>query len=152
MISTQIVDTGALKVDLLQHAPTIDTITVARLLINFEAFITGSVTVSSAQGITVGVGVASSEAFAIGTTALPDPLLDTEYPPRGWLYAGSKICYLHVVAGVGVAKQDASFQLDLRGMRKIDKGKLFLLILNNNFTGGVGTIDVHGRARALCLT
>jgi len=55
------------------------------------------------------------------------------------------------VAG-GTLQNQATFQFDLRAMRKIDKGILFSRIDNTNSVGTASTVLVRGRIRVLCLT
>ncbi len=136
-------------IDLLLNAPAVDTITVARILVdlNFQALFTNSD--DHTQLVTVGVGVSSAEAFAVGGTALPDASMDTEYPPRGWLYAAT-LPSVQVFA-TGVWRGPAIFTVDLGGMRKIDKGTLFMSMENNDVNGVAAAMVVVGRTRALCL-
>ena len=100
----------------------------------------------------VGIGVCSVEAFAIGGTSLPSPGTETDYPPRGWLYLASSLCYRAVGAGPIDIVRFAEFQADLRAMRKVDKGVLFLTVVNSAALGASFTIGISGRVRALCLT
>ena len=47
-------------------------------------------------------------------------------------------------------EQVARFQFDIRAMRKIDKGRLYIIMENTNITVG-GAMQVTGFVRALCL-
>ncbi len=135
--------------DLLVNAPTMDTLTVVRLVVDLEAhyIITNTITDSDSI-VDLGIGVTSVEAFA---GALPDPSLDTSYPPRGWLYVASKYVGQALTTSTGMFSKNAVFAADLRAMRKIDKGILFLRMANTNMNVG-GAMEVTGRVRALCMT
>jgi len=98
----------------------------------------------------VGIGVASVEAFGVGGASLPRASLESEYPPRGWLYIASKPVE-EKVATEGIHLLHAQFQFDLGAMRKIDKGILFLQVEQNNIIVG-GVMSMVGRVRSLCLT
>ena len=136
--------------DLLLNAPTVDTITVARLLINLEFTAQVTAAISHTQLITVGVGVCSAESFAVGVSAMPDPTQDTEYPSRGWLYVATKMQMVKSDA-LGSIEKTAVFDADLGALRKIDKGILFLWLENNLAFGTSANVQVVGRTRALCL-
>jgi len=138
-------------VNLLSNAPTIDTMTVSRIIGHLEINAVITSEIEYEQLLDVGIGVSSAEAFDIGATALPDPQTEGDYPPRGWLYVDTRACWQIVIATV-IQRRDAIFDFDLRGMRKIDKGRLFLMVRNTGI-GGTGTaVTIKGRVRALCLT
>jgi len=143
---------GTLTADLLINAPSVDTLTVNRILVDLRVFASAVGDVEQMQVIDMGIGVCSTEAFSIGTTALPAPFNDDEYPPRGWLYVATKPYLQARPTNEGIWRQDAVFKADLRAMRKIDKGVLFLFMRNLNFQGTDGAVTVVGRIRALCLT
>ena len=143
--------TGVL-VDLLSDAPTVDTLTAVRLVGDVTCQYVVSTTVADSMSIVdVGIGVGSVEAFAAGINSLPNPDVTTEYPPRGWLYVASLPVVQILTTDSGIVDQPARFQFDLRAMRKIDKGRLFMMLLNTNLVQG-GAMQVVGRVRTLCLT
>jgi len=125
--------------------------TVTRIIGEIRLFYTVNITVTDSLSIVdCGIGVSSVEAFNAGGAALPEPTVETEYPPRGWLYVASQPVY-EKVATEGIALRDAVFKFDLRGMRKVDKGILFLTLKQENITIG-GSMQVVGRVRTLCKT
>ena len=150
---TLVAGTPILK-DLLENAPTSDTLTVVRIIgtLLFRYLISTTV-MDSTSIVDVGIGVASIEAFDAGVAALPSPSVDTEFPPRGWLYVSSQEVaeQLHGSTGESIQVTPARFSFDLRAMRKIDKGRLFLVMNNTNLVVG-GAMTVTGRVRALCKT
>ena len=79
--------TGVILSNLLENAPTVDTLTAVRIVggltVEFDPTSTRS---DQLNVISVGVGVTSVEAFNAAGVSVPDPTLEAEYPPRGWLY------------------------------------------------------------------
>ena len=138
-------------VDLLVNAPTVDTLTAVRLVGNLDVGIAISAEVEFAAAVCIAIGVASVEAFDVGITALPNAHQQAEFPPRGWLYRDVKLCWQYLVSGAPHQKHNAHFEFDLRAARKIDKGRLFMLIRNSS-DFGTTALDVTGIVRALCLT
>ena len=138
-----------IELNLLANAPTVDTLTVVRIVIDVHvAYLINVTSTDSSSMVDLGIGVTSGEAFAVGGTALPKPSATTEYPPRGWLYINSQPVQ-ELVATEGVQRDNAHFKADLRAMRKIDKGILFLTMENFNVVVG-GAMSVFGRVRVLC--
>ena len=136
--------------NLLVNAHTVDTLTAVRIVLDVTVQYDPSLTVvDSLSVIDVGIGVSSVEAFATAG-ALPSPSAETEYPPRGWLYVASQPLWQQAES-TGVLTSVARFQVDIRSMRKIDKGVLFVMFQNTNLIVGA-TCGVTGRARVLCLT
>jgi len=131
-----------------------DTLTVARVIGKLEiGYLVSTTPGDSLSSVNIGIGVASVEAFAVAATAgLPNPTDITAFPPRGWLYVQTAAVRQVVsTSGDGLIDHWATFEFDLRGMRKIDKGVLYLIMEQNNITIG-GAMQVVGRVRALCLT
>ncbi len=141
-----------IRFDLLEDAPTLDTRTLVRLVADITVQYTVSVTVTDSLSIVdIGIGVASIEAFAVSSSlGLPKPSVNTDYPPRGWIYVASQPVW-EKAESTGILHHAARFQIDIRAMRKIDKGILFMTMENANITVG-GSMQVTGRVRALCLT
>ena len=138
--------------NLLTDAPTVDSLTVIRLVGHLDIQYTPTTTVAdSLSTVDIGIGVASVEAVAGGQTVLPSPTVSTQYPPRGWLYVATLPCSQLITTDGGIIDHHAEFKFDLRAMRKIDKGVLFSVISNANVLIG-GVMNITGRIRALCLT
>jgi len=141
-----------LILNLLIDAPTVDTLTSIRVVGEINAHYIISNTITDSDSIVdLGIGVASGQAFAVGQTALADPAGSTGYPPRGWVYCQSLYCGQAVTSSTGMFNENAIFKFDVRGQRKIDKGVLFLRMVNTNINVG-GAMEVVGRVRVLCLT
>jgi len=138
--------------DLLANAPTVDTLTAVRIVGDITCLYTVNVTVTdSLSRVDVGIGVTSAEALVAGGAALPNPSITAgQYPPRGWLYVATQPV-VQQAESTGIISHMARFVFDIRSMRKIDKGKLFLTVEQNNITVG-GSMQMVGRVRVLCLT
>jgi len=138
--------------DLLSDAPTVDTLTAIRIVGDIEAHyvITNTITDSDSV-VDVGIGVSATEAFAAGVGAIPDPSVTNKYPPRGWLYVATQYVGQALTTSTGMFSKNARFQFDIRSMRKIDKGRMFIRVANTNINVG-GAMELTGRVRVLCLT
>ncbi len=151
-IVTTIAAGATILTDLLAGAPTIDTLTAVRLVGHLELYQSPISEVESMMTVDVGIGVTSSQAF--GTAgALPD-LKTLGFPPRGWLYKATKAAYQGLPTGgtsTAMWRRDAVFEFDLRAMRKIDKGTLYMEI-ESTATVNTATLQVIGFVRTLCLT
>jgi len=151
-ISMSLVATVPQAIDLLLNAPTVDTLTAVRVIVDILCFYSPDATVvDSLSFVDLAVGVTSVEAFAVAAAAgLPNPTTESGYPPRGWLYVNTKPVFQQAES-TGVLIQTAHFMFDVRSMRKVDKGVLFLIAENNTIIVG-GVVRMVGRTRVLCLT
>jgi len=104
-------------------------------------------TVAGAWGVhrcDMAVGIASQEAFAAGV--LPDPSVNTDKPPRGWMWRTSLVVTQN---GAGAPVMTASVAVDIRGARKVENGQLYLVVDNTALQGTSFTFDVTGLIRVL---
>jgi len=155
LVNTTLSSGGNVVLNLLTNAPTVDTITAIRIISRLEARAVATDQVEGTQLVDIGIGVTSVEAFAGGITTLPSPVTDTEFPPRGWLYVARRVYQLGlpiISGGGGPIHTVAVFDFDLRAMRKIDKGVLFLAATSTNVDGSAVSLSLTGRVRSLCLT
>ena len=138
--------------DLLANAPTSDTLTVERILVDVWYFPGPTNENEGLAQVSFGIGVASQEAFA--ANILPDPQSQTEYPARGWLYVATQPALQTMPSGgtpAAMWRMDCHFKADIRARRKIDKGILFLNTKNLTVSGDL-TLFRQGRVRVLCRT
>ncbi len=155
MFDTTVVDTGNILSNLLAELVALETMTVARLIghLDFQA---GPADENEyAQIITIGIGVCSVEAFNVGVTAVPDLDVAAETPARGWLYRARRLSLQALPTGgtpVAIHRQPAIFSFDVRAMRKIDRGRLFMYIKNSTTGGNALSMEVVGLVRAMALT
>ena len=141
----------ALK-DLLAGAPTVDTLTAIRLLIHVHVSPDLSTVTDGVQVLDVGIGVSSGEAFALGVTALPEPQDASAYPPRGWIYVDRWVTRANNNASPIDQLLVAEIRADVRAMRRIDKGTMFMFLQSSSTAGSAYGVNVAGRVRVLCLT
>ena len=136
--------------DLLAGAPTVDMLTVTRIIGDFKVMYSPNLTiVDSLSIVDVGIGVVSRDAFTVAGTAMPSPNTVLDFPTRGWLYVATQ-AVSQQAESAGVVNEQAHFKFDLRAMRKIDKGVLFITLLQADILVG-GSMRVVGRVRSLCL-
>ena len=143
---------GNTKLDLLGGAPTMDTLTAVRVIVHLNVSPDVLSAIDGVVSFDVGIGVSSSEAFAVGVSALPDPDDATNYPPRGWIWVDRYAVRNTVGAGPIDLNNAAEIRADIRAMRKIDKGKMFIIMKLSTAAGSGFGVNVVGRVRVLCLT
>ena len=152
LVQQAVVAGAADLTDLLLNAPASDTLTVVRIVGDVEIFyVVTNTQADSSSVVDLAIGVTSVDAFAVGEAALPDLTIDARYPPRGWLYVNTQPLTEVITSSTGVQTHHARFKFDVRAMRKVDKGVLFLWIEHNNIDIG-GAVDIVGRVRVLCKT
>jgi len=117
--------------------------TIIRMRGRFDAFISTAAAVGDGFQGAVGIGLATSAAFAIGITAIPTPI--TEAAWDGWLW--------HSFFGAhrgfdGSGAGAASLEIDSKAMRKVsDEMSLFAAI--EVVEVGASTLRVHLDTRLL---
>ena len=99
------------------------------------------------EQVSIGIGIASQEAFAADT--LSDPQTDTDFPIRGWIWRAR-----YRVFGFA-ADQPAVFtqriDLDLRSMRKLENGEAFINFALTAIDGTNSTVRINGLVRQLWM-
>ncbi len=145
--------TDALQVnnDLLVTLAASDTVTVVRIIGHLTVIpnnLAGAI--EGAMKIDLGIGVASKEAF--DADVVPDATTAADVPARGWLWADRLVCTKQNTSGTMEDWHYPEVRFDVRAMRKIDRGVLYLQMNNNGLAGTGFTVTVVGRVRALCLT
>ena len=93
--------------------------TVLRMIGSYMIHATGNVTAGEVARLAVGIGVVSTDAFAAGSSAMPDPAGELDYP---WLYWAE-----HTVRYGATASPETGISLtgfvresfDIRLMRKV---------------------------------
>ena len=119
--------------------------TLVRTLIRLTAFSTSIAGAYGVQNISMGIGVASQEAFAVGLAALSDPQTESDKPTRGWVWCSQMLVSQNGVGGEVLQTITA----DIRGMRKLENGELFVSIFNVAEVGTAFGIEMHGIIRTL---
>ena len=68
------------------------------------------------QVITCGLGIVSTDAFAVGLTAMPDPGDELDYP---WLWWGEILLQKWLPAGDSASEASVRVEVDTKAMRKV---------------------------------
>ena len=117
--------------------------TIIRTLLMLDLSSTSVAGAWGQQNIDLAIGITTREAFAAGV--LPDPDTNVDKPVRGWMWRYNKTISQNGVGGQVIFPIFA----DIRGARKIENGKVFLIATNNPVVGTAFTIDVRGLIRML---
>ena len=90
--------------------------TVIRMLGEYIFLPSSAPAAADSAQITVGIGKVSTDAFTLGSTAMPDPSGDVDYP---WLYWAQHVFFANDT-GVGstLGAKAARVSFDIRSMRK----------------------------------
>ena len=123
-----------------------DRMTLVRTIIGFDL---GNLVHDSGEGsqlVSIGIGIASQEAFAIAG-GLPDPQIDTDFPTRGWVWRARYRTFGFA------ADQPTIFtrriDLDIRAQRKLENGESYLSMHNADVEGVSSTVRLTGLVRQL---
>ncbi len=94
-----------------------DPFTILRMIGEYTLSPTSAPAANDGALVTVGIGVFSGDAVALGATALPDPVEEAEYP---WLYwASHPMFYATTSADPSSASGSLRHTYDIRSMRKV---------------------------------
>ena len=149
LVDVDLASAGTSLVSLLGTLTPINTraTTVVRVLVD----IVGVATTETTQGIqrlSIGIGVASQDAFTVGFTAIPSPSTAADEPPRGWVYRASGL----VLVGGDLQQQSlVRHTADIRAKRKVDNGELYLVMTNVALFGTTSPLTIVGLVRTLLL-
>ena len=97
------------------------------------------------QQMSIGIGITSQEAFAVGV--FPDPITANDQPSRGWIYRTRMAVAQNGVGGVVVY----SLRADIRSQRKLDDGECYFVIDNTAEVGLSFEVHMTGLIRQLWL-
>ena len=118
--------------------------TVLRVRSTITAYFDESVQVGDELNFTFGLGIVSTDAAALGLTAVPDPASDVEYP---WLWWGT-MCLQSVLAAGGERPWGMTAQIlhvDTKAMRRVKPKESILWVIQS--TGQVGSpvtnVQIH---------
>ena len=145
--------TSALQVntDLLSDLSASDVKTAIRIIGHVVVLpnVPGNV-VDGLSRIDLAIGVSAVEAF--NANILPDAPASGEVPARGWLWA-DRLAVLHSTDANGVVNMhNPEVRFDVRSMRKVDRGILYLQMTTTLISGTFFDLSIVGRIRVLCVT
>ena len=79
-----------------------------------------------------GMGMVSSEALAVGVTAMPEPFSDSDW--GGWMVWQPFAHHWEFQSGIGVLRADWEYIIDSKAMRKVGPNTALVTIVES-FTG-----------------
>ena len=128
--------------------PVIPQLTVVRLrgFVNFG--LSAADALNSGFACFVGIGIATLDAFTVGSGSLPNPFDDQDWP--GWLWLGNQDMRTAIGA---IAIGDPSvnpvrIEVDSKAMRKLRQNEVIFMSAQVG-ESGVSTVDVRGFTRML---
>ena len=146
---TQNMSSGTqLLVRLTEAATTAPGHTLTRLLFSMWFSVRTPHGVDGYQSMTMGIGIASEDAFV--APAVPDPDAAGDAPPRGWVMR-ERVVIQDIVAASRSDPGPLWVQRDLRSQRRLDEGVLYAVFNNNALSGTAFNVEVHGLIRCLAL-
>ncbi len=123
--------------------------TLLRTIIGLDLARTVHDSGEGSEAVSIGIGVASQDAFNAGTGSVPNPGVSADFPTRGWVWRQR-----YRIWGFA-ADQPAIFtrrlDLDIRSQRKLENGESFLHATLINVEGANSTINMTGTIRQLWL-
>ena len=120
--------------------------TLVRTIMCYTMIASAPHAVSGWQSIDLGIGAASQEAFAAGI--VPDPNTRDDQPQRGWVYR-CRHEVLDELSGSALSIAPVIVNKDIRSMRKIENGELYLVINNSPVEGTTFNVRTRGIIRCL---
>ena len=124
-----------------------DQMTLLRTIIRLDIASTTHDSGEGSSAASIGIGIASQEAFAGG--AVPDPNTATDFPQRGWVFRGRwrVFSFQAGVADVHVRAVDK----DIKARRKLENGEPYIVFDNVSVEGASQPVSFTGLVRQLWL-
>ena len=127
-----------------------DSRTVLRMLGSYLILPEGTLAIGDQYGIGIGIGVVSSDAFTLGSSALPDPLGEPEYPWLFWVDHQIAIVSATLIENTNSDAAVVRGSFDVRSMRKMKPQQTLAMVVQASVLAG--SVDVRvmlGRTRVL---
>jgi len=123
----------------------LDGLTIVRIRGSVQAFLTVGGT-NSGFHAAIGMGIVSADAFAVGVTAVPNPIDDADW--NGWMY--HRYFDLHGATTFNPADQSNSltFEVDSKAMRKVGVNEVLFASIET-VESGTATMSVFFESRIL---
>ena len=123
-------------------------LTLVRLIVRLDVFVTNPYTVEGQQEVGLGIGLYPLE--ALEGQSLANPLTSNEFPGGGWLWRTQYVLFDRLVAeAVPMLGGLVRIDMDLRAMRKVERSEIVLNIRNTALSGSAFTIRTVGVIRML---
>jgi len=122
-------------------------VTLLRTIIGIDCAAVIHESGAGSSTLSMGIGVASQEAFLAGT--LPDPNTATDFPTKGWIFRARGRVFAFPVG----APQVYSWRIDrdIRARRILDNGEPYMIFTNDTNEGSTTALRVTGLVRCLWL-
>jgi len=121
--------------------------TVVRTLIDLWLTPTISSGVVGSMTMNLGIGVCNAQAFAAGSASLPSPSINSERPPRGWIWRAG----IAIMDDATTVPTHSRVTADVRSKRKVDAGVLYIHMDAILRTGTPFNVKTTGLIRTLYL-
>ncbi len=128
--------------------PAVSQLTVVRLHGHLEFALSSAVAALGGFSFAYGIGIVTSDAFAIGVTAVPNPFDDIDWP--GWLVHGSG-AIRSVVGALAVGDPSINplvVPLESKSMRILRLNEIMFLAVQAG-ESGTANVNVRGMTRLL---
>ena len=113
------------------------------------AMLAGGLTATDEAEVVFGLGIFSSDAVALGSTALPDPSAEAEYP---WMWYGEATMY-SPNADFGDPRIQVHIPIDTKAMRKVKPAESLTMVAQYvNSSGIPGLRVIYSQLRVLIGT
>ena len=113
--------------------------------IQIAPFVTSGVV--GTMSVDLAIGNVNQQAFTAGAGSMPDPVINSERPPRGWIWKTRTA----VVDDATTAMPLTFINADIRSKRKVDAMIPYLHVAPFSRSGTEFTIKVSGLIRVLYL-
>ena len=125
----------------------VDGLTIVRVRGAVQAFLSGAFTALEGYHCALGICIVNEDAFAIGATAVPDPIADSGWD--GWFYHRFfDVHSSHTEVEGGDLSRSISFEVDSKAMRKIPEENVIVAALEV-VELGIATMQVYFDSRVL---
>ncbi len=121
--------------------------TIVRTIVDLQLSPDPTSGVTGSMFVDLAIGMANQQAFTAGSGSLPDPAINSERPPRGWIWK-TRTAVIDDATQLGALTFVSG---DFRSKRKVDAGIPYLHIAPDARTGTAFTVNVTGLIRLLYL-
>ncbi len=124
--------------------PMLESGTILRMIGEYIVIPRATVADADVASISVGIGLVSTDAAAVGSSAMPDPASDLEYP---WLYWGShgfEFNSATLADQSGLAAISVRKSFDVRSMRKFRAGQAIAVVVEYANVAGNPPLEFVG--------
>ena len=131
---------------------TVNGLTIARIRGEFVHNITLATSVGDGfESFAVGIRIVSAEAFSVGITAIPSPLVDSDDDGWMWIFMGGHLTSRETTevnrGPIGAQR----IPIDTKAMRKLKEGHLVVGLVEYGTESGTSSVRFSAETRMLAL-